>query len=195
MNMYGPTLLTKEVATKGDLKDLVICTEKLPDPSIVIPGTVMILTKSQKGFMTTHVYKAVANSVNENVWVDVSDKYSTKVDYDADRSLCIRIDRPSGGQYLEILSVTNSNRTSELADLRDAGAGDLVDVIIVRKTGDQEPVCPTDGDEVVRFPHDKLPDQAPYQFYDVSGLYADYKYSAFEVFESGWYCKCVISVA
>ena len=194
MNMYGPTLLTKEVATKGDLKDLVICTEKLPDPSTVIPGTVMVLTKSQPRYTATHVYKIVANEADENVWVDVSDKYSTKVDYDADLSLLINIDRPSGGQYLEILSVTNSDRTAEIADLRDAGAGDLVDVVIVRKTGDQEPVCPTDGDEVVRFPHDKLPDQAPYQLYDVSGLYADYKYSAFEVFESGWYCKCAISV-
>ncbi len=200
MTQYGPTLLTKLVATTEDLSQLVICTPELPDPNTVVAGSTMILSKSQKDYVASHVYKAVESS-GRLFWVDVTDGFCEKVNYITDPTLkVVYVPKNDCPQYTDF--TVNpvgelSNRENELQSLKDAGAGDLKYLVIVRKSGVYAPITPDDGEVVVKIPLSSTTHSYQYTFFDKQyarfddiELYLEsYKYSAFEVFESNWYCN------
>ena len=180
-NQYGPTLLTRQVATKEDLGQLVLCTQKLPDVSEVIVGTTMQLITSQRGYTATHFYKMV-----DGKWVDVTTAYGPS----DNRSVMPvheitpeQVTDTDGTYYTGYLQM----RWSQVED--NSMAGPLIYDVVIRKL-DTYPTHPGDGQTVVRAPKIAGTSTHEYKFFDDAmseDTLTRYKYTVFHVFASGWW--------
>lgn len=183
MHQYGPTLLTEKCATVDDLSQLVICTPELPDVSRVVDGTVMQLTKSQRGYTATHFYK-----VKDGVWVDVSAAYGPADNRDYSRASYqyeIFVDEELNESFYTGYLILQWKHLASHPE-----AGDLVYEAVVRKL-DTYPSHPMDGQILVRQPKTNVTN-CEYKYYD-EAIEADfvhrYKYTVFHVYASGWWLR------
>lgn len=192
MQMYGPTLLTTNVATKDDLDQLVMCVAQLPDPEEVVEGTVMILTRPQPGYTATHYYRCEtvhSYLMDYKRWVDVG-KYGPEDPFDSSGAHVPKIAydwdmRLKGIWYTGYMSVW----WNPIEDHETAGP--LVYETLVRKIGNW-PQSPTDGEIIVRAPKGVVyTEDKPYHFDDLLTDNMGDKnlkiyYELFHVFKSGW---------
>lgn len=186
LQQYGPTLLVKKVATKDDLSSLVLCVPELPDVTEVVEGTVMQLTKSQRGYAATHFYKSL-----EGKWVDVSAAYGPDNRIAAlSASYEYETVQDEGTTYYTGYLLLNWVQMSD-----NALAGELIYEVVVRKLDDY-PIDLEDGQVLVRAP--KGDTHHSYKYFDeITGneeLVDRYRYTVFHVFASGWWSRTDIPV-
>ena len=196
MRMYGPELLHHKIATKEDLSQLVVCTEKLPDPYDAAPGSVMILTDSQQNYVATHIYKCVEEPEVPSPlrhWLDLG-SYGPLINKTTDESL-----KPHCGYDFRLSSLGESWFTGYLeVDWKPIDdtpykeiTGELVYEVLVRKIGGY-PENPEEGAVIVRAPKGtEYTEDAPYKFDDEPVIGSSDKitfhYRLFHVFASGWW--------
>ena len=184
MQVYGPTLLHKLVATKEDLNSLVRCVDVMPDLEDMIDGATVILTRTQRGYVALHTYRAEVTSETRR-WIDVTDGYGPADRHDSGCSLHCNYEMGLDGVEAYYTGYLNCWFT-RLTSVPESGEHQYS--IVVRKQG-AYPETMSDGDVLFAVPSGTIHSDAdPYRYDDKSiGMELDYYYRVFHIFASGWW--------
>ena len=184
MQVYGPALLHKLVATKEDLNALIRCLDAMPNLSDVVDGATVILSKTQKGYSALHTYRAEITEESSR-WVDITDGYGPIERHDSERELHCEYETDSDNGELFCTGYLKCWWDPPAATPE---SGDLQYSIVTRKQG-AYPENMSDGEVLFSSPAgESYDDEIPYRYDDKAcGSDLSYCYRIFHIFASGWW--------